>query len=70
MMPSQPKRSGSGFLDRSTAPHVVTLVLVAGIAAMSMNIFLPSMPSMASFFDADYALIQLAVSAYWPLLAV
>lgn len=28
------------FLNRSTPPHIATLVLVAGIAALSMNIFL------------------------------
>jgi len=67
MTPTQPTRSSSGFLDRTRPPHVITLVLIAGLAAMSMNIFLPSMPSMAIFFEADYALIQLAVSAYLAL---
>lgn len=55
------------FLDRRTPPHIVTLVLLAGVSAMSLNIFLPSMASMADFFDADYALVQLAVSAYLAL---
>lgn len=52
------------FLDRSTPPHIVTLVLLAGLAALSMNIFLPSLPNMAEYFQADYALIQLSVSLY------
>lgn len=67
MTPIQPNRPNSGFLDRSTAPHIFTLVVIAGVAAMSMNIFLPSMPAMAAFFQADYGLIQLAVSAYLAL---
>jgi len=63
-LPSAPT---SGFLNRSTPPHIFTLVVVAGVSAMSMNIFLPSMPAMAAFFGADYGLIQLAVSAYLAL---
>ena len=63
-------RQKSVFLDRTTAPNIVTLVLIAGIAAMSMNVFLPSMPSMALFFDADYAVIQLSISAYLALTGV
>ncbi len=58
------------FLDRTTPPNLLTLVLIAGIAAMSLNIFLPSMPSMAKQFDVDYAVIQLAVSAYLALTGV
>ncbi len=52
------------WLDKTTPPHVVTLVAIAGIGALSMNIFLPALPAMASFFEVDYALIQLAISAY------
>ncbi len=74
MTPVQPPSSnaatGSGFLSRSAPPHILTLVLIAGIAAMSMNIFLPSMPAMAIYFQADYALIQLAISAYLALTGV
>ena len=52
------------WLDRSTPPHVTTLVIIAGVSALNMNIFLPALPSMAAFFDADYAVVQLAISAY------
>ena len=52
------------FLDRTTAPHIVTLVLLSGLAALSLNVFLPSLPGMAVYFDADYATMQLSVSAY------
>jgi MFS transporter, DHA1 family, multidrug resistance protein len=52
------------FLDRSTPPHIATLVLLSGLAAMSMNIFLPSLPGMAAWFDAPYRTVQLSVSLY------
>jgi DHA1 family bicyclomycin/chloramphenicol resistance-like MFS transporter len=52
------------FLNRSTPPHIVTLVLLAGLSALSMNIFLPSLPAMAKWFDAPYALMQLSVALY------
>ncbi|MDP5305523.1 multidrug effflux MFS transporter [Paracoccus spongiarum] len=47
-----------------TAPHALTLVALAGVAALSMNVFLPSLPGMARDFDVDYAVMQLSVSAY------
>lgn len=52
------------FLDRSTPPHLATLILVSGVSALSMNIFLPSLPNMTAWFQTDYALMQLSVSAY------
>lgn len=58
------------FLDRSTPPHIVTLVLMAGLGALSMNIFLPSLPVMAEYFGAEYRLIQLSVALYLGMNAV
>jgi len=52
------------FLDRRTPPHVVTLILIAGLGALSLNIFLPSLPSMAEHFGVPYGLMQLSVSLY------
>ncbi len=52
------------FLDRGSPPHLVTLVMATGTGALAINIFLPSMPAMARYFDADYAIVQLAVSLY------
>ena len=54
----------SRWLDRTTPPHIITLVLIAGIGSLNMNIFLPSLPSMATWFVADYATVSLAISAY------
>lgn len=58
------------FLDRTTPPHLLTLVLLAGLSALTMNIFLPSLPGMAAWFDAPYALMQLSVALYLGLSAV
>ncbi|QXT40749.1 multidrug effflux MFS transporter [Gymnodinialimonas ceratoperidinii] len=52
------------FLDRTTPPHIFTLILVTGLGALSMNIFLPSLPAMTDFFATDYRLMQLSVSLY------
>ena len=58
------------FLDLTTPPHIVTLVVVAGIGALNMNAFLPSLPAMAAWFKTDYAVMQLAISAYLAMTAV
>ena len=58
------------FLDRSTPPHIATLILLAGLSALTMNIFLPSLPGMAAWFDVPYALMQLSVALYLGLSAL
>jgi len=58
------------FLDRKTPPSTVTLTLLAGIGALNMSIFLPSLSAMADYYDADYALMQFAVSGYLAATAV
>jgi MFS transporter, DHA1 family, multidrug resistance protein len=58
------------FLDRSTPPHILTLVMVAALPALSLNIFLPSLPSMARYFAVDYNLMQLSLSLYLAMTAL
>ncbi|MDP3898413.1 MAG: multidrug effflux MFS transporter [Mesorhizobium sp.] len=58
------------YLNRRTAPHITTLVLATATGALAMNVFLPSLPAMARYFDADYAVVQLAVSLYLAATAV
>ncbi len=58
------------FLDRTTPPHISTLILLAGIAALNMSIFLPSLTRMAEYFQTDYATMQYAVSGYLAATAV
>lgn len=60
----------SHYFDRGAPPHITTLVLATAVSALSMNIFLPSLPGMAVYFDADYAVVQLAVSLYLAATAV
>lgn len=52
------------FLDRTTPPHILTLVLLASISALTMNIFLPSLPGMTAYFQTDYRVMQLSVAVY------
>jgi DHA1 family bicyclomycin/chloramphenicol resistance-like MFS transporter len=61
---------GVVWLDRGTPPHIVTLVLLAGVSALNLNIILPSLPGIAAHFDADYGVVALAISAYLGLTAV
>lgn len=48
----------------------MTLVLISGVAALSLNIFLPSLPSMAEHFGVPYPMMQLSVSLYLAATAV
>lgn len=52
------------YLDRASPPHISTLILLAGVAALTMNIFLPSLPNMAEHFETDYRIMQLSVAIY------
>lgn len=52
------------FLDRTTPPHIVTLILLAGMSAIVMNMFLPSLPKMTAHFETDYGIMQLSVALY------
>ena len=58
------------FLDRSTPPNIFTLILLAGVSALCMNIFLPSLPSMTEYFDTDYGVMQLSIAVYLAVNAV
>jgi DHA1 family bicyclomycin/chloramphenicol resistance-like MFS transporter len=54
---SSPKRGLS-------QPHIATLILLAGLSALGMNLHLAALPSMASYFEVDYRVMQLSVSLY------
>ena len=60
----------SRFLDRTTPPHVMTLVALSAMSALSMNVFLPSLPAMATYFGTSYSVMQLSVSLYLAVTAV
>ena len=52
------------YFDRTTPPHLTTLIFLAGLSALAMNIFLPSLPGMSAYFEVDYAFMQLSVALY------
>jgi len=58
------------FLDRKTPPHIGTLVVITGMSAMVMNMFLPSLPNMTEYFRADYRLMQLSVALFLGAIAI
>lgn len=62
-------QSSPQFLNRATPPKIITLVMLAGLSALTMNIFLPSLPGMAQWFEVPYALMQLSVALYLGLSA-
>jgi MFS transporter, DHA1 family, multidrug resistance protein len=57
------------FLDRRTPPKIVTLIFLAGLSALTMNIFLPSLPGMAVYFGVPYGVMQQSVALYLALSA-
>jgi DHA1 family bicyclomycin/chloramphenicol resistance-like MFS transporter len=58
------------WLDNKTPPHIFTLVVVAATGALATNIFLPSLPGVAVYFDTDYRIVQLLVPVFLASTAV
>ena len=58
------------FMDRQSPPHIGTLIVLAGLSALSMNLFLPSLPVMTEYFNTEYRLMQLSVALYLFMAAV
>lgn len=52
------------FLNRSTPPHILTLILLASISALTMNVFLPSLPNIASELNSSTSILGLSVGIY------
>lgn len=52
------------FLDRSTPPHIFTLICLVGLTSLTTNMFLPSLPGMAEYFETPYTVMQLSVALY------
>ena len=62
--------SGPRFFNRNTPPNILTLIALTGVSALSMNIFLPSLPAMAVHFETEYRLVQLSVALFLGMNAV
>ncbi|WP_322893807.1 MULTISPECIES: multidrug effflux MFS transporter [unclassified Yoonia] len=58
------------FMDRATPPHIMTLILITGISALNMSIFLPSLAAMTAYFDTEYAIMQVSLSGYLAATAI
>lgn len=54
----------SFFAASTTPPHLVTLILLSGVSALNMSVFLPSLANMATHFNTSYGVMQLAVPLY------
>lgn len=66
----EPAGPGTPMAGPRTPPHIGTLILLSGLSALGMNIFLPSLPGMAAYFQTDYRLLQLSVALYLGVNAV
>lgn len=54
----------------TSPPTLVTLVLLAALATISLNMFLPSLANIAADFQADYAVVNLSIAGYLAVTAV
>ncbi|KAA0920768.1 multidrug effflux MFS transporter [Aquicoccus porphyridii] len=52
------------FLDKHSPPHLGTLIGLTGIAALAMNLFLPSLPGMAAHFGVTPGVMGLSVGLF------
>ena len=51
-------------------PRLITLILLAGLSVISLNLFLPSLPNMAEGFGTSFAVMNLAVAGFAAATAV
>ena len=49
---------------------MITLVLLAALSTLSLNLFLPSLTNIAQDLQADYALVSLSIAGYLAVTAV
>jgi MFS family permease len=46
------------------APRLTVLIALSALAVLPINMFVPSLPSIAREFDAEFALVNVAVAGY------
>lgn len=51
-------------------PRLTTLMIVAAVSPLAINIFLPSIPKLVEFFKTDYATAQLGLSLFLAAMSV
>ena len=54
----------------TSPPRLFTLILLAALAVLPVNMFLPSLSNIAQEFQADYALVNLSIAGYAGIAAV
>jgi Bcr/CflA subfamily drug resistance transporter len=54
----------------TSPPRLITLVLLSALSILPVNMFLPSLATMAGDFGVDYALVNLSVAGYAGVAAV
>lgn len=58
------------FNAATSPPRVASLIMLAGLSVLSLNMFLPSLSNMAEAFQADYAVVSLAIGGYLAMTAI
>ncbi len=53
-----------------TPPRLSTLIVLTGLSVLTLNMFMPSLPSIAEDFGADYAIVNLSIAGYLALTGV
>ena len=56
--------SRPAFLDGKSPPTFLTLIALASITALTMNMFIPSLPAMTEYFHTEYRIMQLSVAVF------
>lgn len=51
-------------------PKLITLIVLTAVSILSLNMFLPSLPNIASGLQADYGLVNLSIAGYLAITAV
>ncbi len=54
----------------TTPPHLITLIFLAGLSPLSLNMFSPSLANIAEDLSTDYATVSLAIGGYLATTAV
>ncbi|MCP4820721.1 MAG: multidrug effflux MFS transporter [Shimia sp.] len=58
------------FRPASSPPSLNTLVLLTAFSVLSLNMFLPSLESIAADFQVEYAMANLSIAGYLAVIAV
>ena len=58
------------FLNKSSPPSMFTLICLAAIGALALNMHLPSLPAMAVTFGVSYSVTTLSISLFLGMNAV